>query len=108
MKRQSLILLALGGLLLGLFLAGCAAPPEITPAAAPPPTPAVVAGGNGNGADVPPVQAVARFPLPAPSADKVTQVTDSSNCITCHTNEESVQELAVEPEKEESLSEGEG
>ena len=33
---------------------------------------------------------------------------DSTNCITCHTSEETLQKLAVEEEPAENLSEGEG
>ena len=94
-------------LLGGLLLVGCAAPPEITPVA-PPPTPAVVAGAGANGAQAPPVQAASdRFPMIPPSQESIAG-TDSSNCIACHTNQEALQELAVEPEETESLSEGEG
>jgi hypothetical protein len=37
----------------------------------------------------------------------VSDTEDSSNCIDCHTNQESLQAMAVEP-VEESLNEGEG
>jgi len=33
---------------------------------------------------------------------------DDENCVTCHTDKETLQALAVEPEDEEELSEGEG
>ncbi len=33
---------------------------------------------------------------------------DDENCVTCHTDIEALQALAVEPEEEEELSEGEG
>lgn len=33
---------------------------------------------------------------------------DDENCVTCHTSKETLQKLAVEPETEEELSEGEG
>ena len=33
---------------------------------------------------------------------------DDENCVTCHTDKETLQALAVEPEEEEELSEGEG
>ncbi len=34
--------------------------------------------------------------------------TEGESCITCHTSRETLQALAVEPEEEEELSEGEG
>ncbi|HHH40652.1 MAG TPA: hypothetical protein ENK56_01445 [Chloroflexi bacterium] len=107
--NKTILFLALGVLLGGLLLAGCAAEPEITPAAAPPPTPAVVVGEGGNGDTVSVVQAAAeaRFPLPAPEQEEVV-IVSSDNCIACHTDEETLKELAVEPEEKESLSEGEG
>ena len=33
---------------------------------------------------------------------------DDENCVTCHTDQQALQALAVEPEEEEELSEGEG
>jgi hypothetical protein len=33
---------------------------------------------------------------------------DGENCVACHTDQEALQALAVEPEEEEELSEGEG
>jgi nitrate/TMAO reductase-like tetraheme cytochrome c subunit len=37
------------------------------------------------------------------------QTGEDESCITCHTSQETLQELAVEPEEEgEALSEGEG
>ncbi len=42
-------------------------------------------------------------------AQPVFQDGDDEACITCHTSQETLQELAVEPEDEgEELSEGEG
>jgi hypothetical protein len=107
MKRLALLLVGLLGLVIGLLSTGCASHPEITPGA-PPPTPVVVAGdSNGEEPAEPAPDLAARFPLPAPEGEEVTQP-DSSNCIDCHTAKETLQELAVEPEEEESLSEGEG
>ena len=42
----------------------------------------------------------------APAAEPVA--IDATNCITCHTSEETLQKLAKEEEPAESLSEGEG
>ena len=107
MKRIG-IGLGLAGALLGIFLTGCAAEPEITPVA-PPPTPAVVVGeaaadGDGDGDEA--GLLAARFPLPAPAAEGEAHA-DSQNCIDCHTDQEALESLAVEPE-EVHLSEGEG
>jgi len=104
MKKIGALLVMLGGIAVGLLLAGCVAPPEITPAV-PPPTPMAVVGAQ-VGEEVPPVQAAARFPLPPPEQEAI--VVNSDNCVACHTDQEQLQELAVEPEEEESLSEGEG
>jgi hypothetical protein len=41
------------------------------------------------------------------SAVLVSATKDSSNCVDCHTDQESLQAMAVEP-VEESLNEGEG
>ena len=41
-------------------------------------------------------------------ARPVRQTDSDENCITCHTSRETLEELAVEPEDEEELSEGEG
>lgn len=80
------------GSLLGLVLVGCLARPEITPL---PPSPMLPAVPTRAATPVPPTE------TPAPQAD-------SSTCIACHTDAETLKALAVEPEKEESLSEGEG
>lgn len=40
-------------------------------------------------------------------ADPLIQ-SQGENCVTCHTDKETLQTLAVEPEEEEELSEGEG
>ncbi|OQY21009.1 MAG: hypothetical protein B6I35_09350 [Anaerolineaceae bacterium 4572_32.2] len=36
------------------------------------------------------------------------QTGEGENCVACHTDKATLQELAVEPEEEEELSEGEG
>lgn len=94
------VLLGLGALLAGLILVGCVARPEITPSS--PPEPAVP------GVPTPgePLAAT-RYPMAAPVREEEIGV-DSSNCIACHTDQETLQALAEEPEEEESLSEGEG
>jgi nitrate/TMAO reductase-like tetraheme cytochrome c subunit len=45
--------------------------------------------------------------LPTAEAHPALQ-SEGENCITCHTDKETLQALAVEPETEEELSEGEG
>ncbi len=85
------IWLFLGGLL-GLVLTACLARPEITPL---PPSPMLPVVPTLEATPVPPTE------TPAPAAD-------SSTCIACHTDEETLKALAVEPEKAEHLSEGEG
>ena len=104
--RRIAVLQGLGLVLVGLLLAGCAAPPEIT--AVPPPgqeTASTVEPGVEEG--VTGTLAASRYPLPAPEGLQVAQA-DSSNCISCHTEEETLQALAQEPEELEELSEGEG
>lgn len=41
-------------------------------------------------------------------AQPVLQEGDGQNCVACHTDKAALQELAVEPEEAEELSEGEG
>lgn len=85
------IWLFLGGLL-GLILTACLARPEITPL---PPSPMLPVIPTLEATPVPPTA------TPPPAAD-------NSTCIACHTSEETLKALAVEPEKAEHLSEGEG
>ncbi|MGQ9467855.1 MAG: hypothetical protein ACUVXE_05725 [Anaerolineae bacterium] len=80
------------GSLLGVILVGCLARPEITPL---PPSPMLPSVPTREATSAPPTE------TPAPQAD-------SSTCIACHTDEETVKALAKEPEKAEHLSEGEG
>lgn len=44
----------------------------------------------------------------ATEAPTVVAIPDATNCVTCHTDEVALQELAVEEEVAEALSEGEG
>lgn len=41
-------------------------------------------------------------------AQPALQDGDGENCVACHTDKETLQALAVEPEEAEELSEGEG
>lgn len=96
------------GLLLcaALTLAGCAEPvaiaavPPTATVYAPPPT-AIPAEPPG------PTPASISFPMEAPAGEAVEPM-DDQTCVDCHTDEESLRELAEEEEQAESLSEGEG
>ena len=98
--RKKGVLLGLGALLVGLLWAGCATRPEITPLS---PPEHVVVGELTPGEPL----AAARYPMAAHAPAERIGV-DSSNCIVCHTDQETLQLLAIEPEEEETLSEGEG
>ncbi|MEA3377034.1 MAG: hypothetical protein U9R72_12645 [Chloroflexota bacterium] len=106
--RRSGVLLTIGIVLGGVIAAGCGARPDVTPGA-PPPTPAVrVQPGGDDPEQDQAIDVASRFPLPA-RGDSVQEVAlDDSQCIGCHTDQEAVKALAVEPEEEEELSEGEG
>ena len=45
---------------------------------------------------------------PTPTEEPTPEPVDDTACIACHTDEETLKALAVEPEEAESLSEGEG
>jgi hypothetical protein len=70
----------------------------------------VRAGATENGLEQaqPAADLASRFPLPAPTPEVESAGFDDSQCIACHTDEVAVKALAVEPEEEEQLSEGEG
>lgn len=85
------IWLLLGGLL-GVVLTACLARPEITPLPPSPMLPSVPT----------------RAATPVPPTETPSPAVDSSTCIACHTDEETLKALAKEPEKAEHLSEGEG
>jgi hypothetical protein len=114
----------LGFLIVGVItLAACggqpAAPP---PAATQAPTAVPPTEAPPTNTAIPPTQAPEPSPTLAPTdtpAPKPTPTAteaptaepvaiDSSNCVACHTSEETLQKLAVEEEPAESLSEGEG
>ena len=127
MTRSRVGTLALLGLLIIALatLAGCGGQPAAQPTAVAqvetavppteaPPTPTATA--------IPPTQAPEPSPTLAPTDTPAPEPTatateapaaepvaiDSTNCVTCHTNEETLQKLAVEEEPAENLSEGEG
>lgn len=82
-----------------------AAPPEPTATTAPtdaPPTATLVPTATTAPTDTP-----APAPTEEPTATPVV-IADATNCIKCHTDEATLQELAVEEPPAESLSEGEG
>jgi hypothetical protein len=107
MRRTNL--LAVLVVVLGVaFAAGCATRPEVTPGA-PPPTPVVRVDSTEDGqVDESAAGLASRFPMAAPTPETMDVNLDDSQCIECHTDEASVKALAVEPEEEEELSEGEG
>jgi mono/diheme cytochrome c family protein len=82
MKRTS-FLLALGAGALALLLSSCT-----------------------NGTEDTTTSTAVTTTAPAPSV-LVSDTKDSSNCVDCHTDQGSLQAMAVEP-VEESLNEGEG
>lgn len=92
--------------LVALALSGCGEPVAI---AAVPPTATVYAPLPTDTPPVPPepTPVALDFPLPAPEAETVEQV-DNQSCVDCHTDEETLKEVAEEEEQVESLSEGEG
>lgn len=47
-------------------------------------------------------------PTPEPTDEPTPEAVDDTACIACHTDEETLKALAVEPDESESLSEGEG
>jgi len=108
MRRTSL-LAALAVVVGAAFAAGCAARPEVTPGA-PPPTPIVRVSSavEEEIQDQPAADLASRFPLSAPASEAEDVALDDTACVACHTDEEAVKALAVEPGEEEELSEGEG
>ncbi|MBU0495869.1 MAG: hypothetical protein KKB13_28795 [Chloroflexi bacterium] len=100
------LLLGLGALLGLILLAGCAAPDEIQPV---PPTPTLVIKSTitaGQPTPVVPGETV-RFPIPA-KVNAPMSLADNTNCITCHSDEETLKSVAEPVTETEPLSEGEG
>ena len=120
----------LGLLIIALAaLAGCGGQPAAQPTAVaqvetaiPPAVPPTEAPPAPTATAIPPTQAPEPSPTLAPTDTPAPEPTatateapaaepvaiDSTNCVTCHTNEEMLQKLAVEEEPAEKLSEGEG
>ena len=109
----------LGILLLGItLLAACGGAPAPAPTAVTeaPTTAPIAPTDTAAPPTVPPATAtLAPTDTPAPAATATEApsptavvVADATNCVTCHTSEETLQKLAVEEEPAEKLSEGEG
>ena len=109
-------------LVLVLALAGCGGEPTAVPTE-PPPTevavqPTTPATEPPAPTEVPPTDVPTEPPPtevptePPPTATPTEEPTpepvDDTACVTCHTDEETLKEVAEEPEAAESLSEGEG
>lgn len=96
------------GMVVVLFMFGFILLAELE-AADPSPTPTATTSATVDDPQVQPAQTEeSRFPLPPPTREAVAAAPDNSGCISCHTSQEDLQELAKEPEAKESLSEGEG
>jgi len=118
------MLAVFGLLIVGVILLGaCGSQPAAQPTAAPQaPTAAPPTEAPPTNTAIPPTQAPEPSPTLAPTDTPAPEPTatatetpaaapvslDSTNCVTCHTSEETLQKLAVEEEPAESLSEGEG
>ncbi len=89
-----------------LTLSGCAEPAAV---AAVPPTSTVYAPLPTETPHPPPEPTPASldFPLPAPTQEPI-EVPDDQLCVSCHTNEQTLEAKAEEEEITETLSEGEG
>ncbi len=109
-----------GAVVMGvLLLAACgggAAPTPTTVAQAPTTAPVAPTDTAVPPTDTPaPTATLAPTDTPAPTATATevptataVPIPDASNCVTCHTNEATLQQLAKEEEPAEKLSEGEG
>ena len=116
----------LGLLIIGMAtLAGCGGQPAAQPTAVAqvetaippkevPPQPTATAIPPTQAPEPSPTLAPTEIPAPEPTATATEApaaepvALDSTNCVTCHTNEETLKKLAVEEEPAEKLSEGEG
>lgn len=119
-KQWARITRAVGVMLVGvLFLAACggaATPAPATVSQVPTAAPAVPTETAVPPTDTPaPTATLAPTDTPAPTATATEAPTptavpipDASNCVACHTNEATLQQLAKAEEPTEELSEGEG
>jgi hypothetical protein len=103
-------------LLVSLLLAGCGAEPTTPPTEPPEPTEVAAETSAPTSAPTePPTPTpepteVPPSPTPEPTAtpEPTPEPIDDTGCITCHTDEATLQALATEPEEPEVESEGEG
>ncbi len=103
-----LVLSACGGQTEVAVEPATAAPEAVAPTSAPtePPTPTTVPTEPPTPTD-PPTEPPPTD-TPEPTEEPTPEIVDDSGCIACHTNEEALKAVAVEPEEVEALSEGEG
>ena len=88
-------------LVLVIALAGCGGEPTAVPTE-PPPTEVAVQPTTPTEAPTEPP------PTATPTEEPTPEPVDDTACVACHTDEETLKEVAEEPEETEALSEGEG
>jgi cytoskeletal protein RodZ len=118
--RKAAVLLGLL-LVLALLLLGCGGEPTAVPTEPPEPTEVSVAPTPTEEPTQPPTpteeptepptpteEPTEPPPTATPTEEPTPVPVDDTACISCHTDEETLEAVAVEPEETESLSEGEG
>jgi hypothetical protein len=99
-------------LVLVLLLVGCGGEPTAAPTEPPEPTEVSVAPATSTPVPTEPPAPTDAPTLPPPTVAPPEEPTpvpvDDTACISCHTDEETLKAVAVEPEETEALSEGEG
>jgi outer membrane biosynthesis protein TonB len=109
-------------LVLALLLAGCGGEPTVAPTE--PPKPTEISAALSTPTEEPtqaptPTEEPTEPPTPTeeptelpptatPTEEPTPEPVDDTACINCHTDEETLKEVAEEPEETEALSEGEG